>query len=121
MNEVTLPLFRHDLIASFAGGLARKERVFASSLCVLKSARYRHIVWFCVGCAGLGPGVRQVKNLTLGLAETGVAALFDEATGYQDDRARNALENILATFPAKERQKVDPAVSSLFLQGNLPP
>ena len=47
----------------------------------------------------------QAEALTLALADTGVAALIDEATGYQDDRAKDALAKIFSTFLAKERQK----------------
>jgi len=47
----------------------------------------------------------QAEALTLALADTGVAALIDEATGYQDDRAKDALAKIFTTFLAKERQK----------------
>jgi hypothetical protein len=48
---------------------------------------------------------QQAEMLTLALAETGIVALIDEATGYQDDRARDALAKIFTTFLAKERQK----------------
>lgn len=48
---------------------------------------------------------QMAETLTLALADTGVAALIDEATGYQDDRAKDALAKIFATFLAKERQK----------------
>jgi len=51
------------------------------------------------------PKAQQAEDLTLALADTGVAALIDEATGYQDDRAKDALARIFATFLAKERQK----------------
>jgi hypothetical protein len=37
-----------------------------------------------------------------GLAEVGIIALVDEATGYQADRARDALAKILEAFIAKE-------------------
>ena len=47
----------------------------------------------------------QAEALTLALANTGVAALIDEATGYQDDRAKDALAKIFSDFLAKERQK----------------
>jgi hypothetical protein len=40
--------------------------------------------------------------LMRGLANVGIIALIDEATGYQKDRARNALEKILEAFIAKE-------------------
>ncbi len=40
-----------------------------------------------------------------GLATTGLIALIDEATGFQDIRARDALAKILEAFVAKELQK----------------
>lgn len=48
---------------------------------------------------------QKAEDLTLALANTGVVALIDEATGYQDDRAKDALAKIFAQFLAKERQK----------------
>jgi hypothetical protein len=49
--------------------------------------------------------VSQAKILIRGLAHVGITALVDEATGYQADRARDALERILELFIAKEYQK----------------
>ncbi|HEY4328651.1 MAG TPA: P63C domain-containing protein [Phycisphaerae bacterium] len=40
-----------------------------------------------------------------GLAQVGIVALVDEATGYQDVRARDALAKILEAFVAKELRK----------------
>ena len=48
---------------------------------------------------------QQAETLTLALADLGIVALIDEATGYQDDRARDALAKIFSTFLARERQK----------------
>jgi hypothetical protein len=48
---------------------------------------------------------QNAEALTLALADTGIVALIDEATGYQDERARDALAKIFTTFLAKERQK----------------
>ena len=48
---------------------------------------------------------QKAEALTLALADLGIVALIDEATGYQDDRARDALAKIFSTFLAKERQK----------------
>ena len=48
---------------------------------------------------------QKAEVLTLALADTGVAALIDEATGYQDARAKDALAKIFSSFLAKERQK----------------
>jgi len=43
--------------------------------------------------------------LMRGLAHVGIVALVDEATGYQEDRAKNALAKILEAFIAKELRK----------------
>jgi len=40
----------------------------------------------------------QCEVLVQGLATVGIIALVDEATGYQEDRARKALEKILEEF-----------------------
>lgn len=45
---------------------------------------------------------KQADILMRGLAHVGIIALVDEATGYQDLRARNALAEILEQFIAKE-------------------
>lgn len=44
----------------------------------------------------------QANILIRGLAEVGILALVDEATGYQEVRARDALAKILEEFIAKE-------------------
>jgi hypothetical protein len=46
----------------------------------------------------------QAEILIRGLAEVGIIALVDEATGYQKDRAKAALAEILEKFIAKELQ-----------------
>ena len=46
----------------------------------------------------------QCEILVRALARVGIIALVDEATGYQTDRARDALAKILETFIAKELQ-----------------
>lgn len=46
----------------------------------------------------------QADILVRGLAHVGIIALVDEATGYQDLRARDALSRILEAFVAKELQ-----------------
>lgn len=48
---------------------------------------------------------QNAEALTLALANTGIVALIDEATGYQDERAKDALAKIFTEFLAKERQK----------------
>lgn len=47
----------------------------------------------------------QADIITRGFAEVGVIALVDEATGYQDKRARDALAKILEAFVATELRK----------------
>lgn len=47
---------------------------------------------------------KRAEILIRGLARVGVIALVDEATGYQKDRAKDALAQILESFVAKELQ-----------------
>jgi P63C domain len=49
--------------------------------------------------------VRTCTLLLCGFARVGIAALIDEATGFQRVRARRALEEILERFIAKELVK----------------
>jgi hypothetical protein len=46
--------------------------------------------------------IKACDILTRGLARIGIIALIDEATGYQRDRAKDALQKILEQFIAKE-------------------
>jgi hypothetical protein len=46
----------------------------------------------------------RCEILVRGFARVGIIALVDEATGYQKDRARDALAKILEAFVAKELQ-----------------
>lgn len=48
------------------------------------------------------PIAKHCEILVRGLAHVGITALIDEATGYQYERARDALEEILTKFIAKE-------------------
>lgn len=48
---------------------------------------------------------KQAEILMRALAHVGITALVDEATGYQADRARDALEKILEQFIAQEYRK----------------
>lgn len=48
---------------------------------------------------------QQCEILIRGFSRVGIIALVDEATGYQYDRARMALEEILEQFVAKELRK----------------
>jgi hypothetical protein len=50
------------------------------------------------------PVAAAAEILLRGLARVGIEALVDEATGYQDVRAKNALAKILEAFIAKELQ-----------------
>lgn len=47
---------------------------------------------------------RQAEIVIRGLAQVGIIALIDEATGYQEIRARDALAKVLEAFIAKELQ-----------------
>ncbi len=48
---------------------------------------------------------RRADILLRGLAHTGIVALVDEATGYQDVRAKDALAKILEAFVSQELRK----------------
>ena len=50
------------------------------------------------------PVADRADVLMRGLAHTGIIALVDEATGYQRDRAKDALAKILEAFIDKELQ-----------------
>jgi hypothetical protein len=50
------------------------------------------------------PVAKRAEILTRALARTGIIALVDEVTGYQEDRAKDALAKILEDFIAKELQ-----------------
>ena len=50
------------------------------------------------------PVAQQAEILVRGLAHVGIIALVDEATGYQEVRAKDALARILEEFIAKELQ-----------------
>lgn len=50
------------------------------------------------------PTVARAEILVRGLARVGIIAMVDEATGYQEVRARDALAQILELFIAKELQ-----------------
>jgi hypothetical protein len=50
------------------------------------------------------PVAQRAEILARSLANTGVIALVDEVTGYQEDRAKDALSRILEEFIAKELQ-----------------
>lgn len=67
-------------------------------------------VWLDARRAGvLGPRQEEIASraevLVRGLAHVGIIALVDEATGYQRDRARDALAKILEAFVARELRK----------------
>lgn len=47
---------------------------------------------------------KQCEVLVRGFARVGIIALVDEATGFQKDRAKDALAKILEAFVAKELQ-----------------
>jgi hypothetical protein len=59
---------------------------------------------------------KQCEILVRGFARVGIIALVDEATGYQKDRARNALAKILEAFIDKELQAWVQTFPSEFYQ-----
>ncbi len=50
---------------------------------------------------------QMAKSLIRGFATVGIIALADEATGYQDIRVKNALEEILNKFLLEDAKKYD--------------
>jgi hypothetical protein len=58
----------------------------------------------------------RCEILVRGFARVGIIALVDEATGYQEFRARDALARILEAFVAKELQPYVPTFGRDFYQ-----
>jgi hypothetical protein len=58
----------------------------------------------------------RAEILVRGFARVGIIALVDEATGYQHDRAKDALSRILEAFIAKELQPYLPTFPADFYQ-----
>jgi hypothetical protein len=58
----------------------------------------------------------QCEVLVRGFARVGIIALVDEATGYQKDRARDALAKILEAFVAKELQPYVKKFPAMFYE-----
>lgn len=54
--------------------------------------------------SGQQPTAQKAEILVRTLAKVGIIALVDEATGYQDARAKDALAKIFEAFVAKELQ-----------------
>lgn len=58
----------------------------------------------------------KAKIIHRGLAQVGIIALVDEATGYERERERNELAKILTAFVAKELQKWLPTFELEFYE-----
>ncbi len=58
----------------------------------------------------------RAAKLQHGFATVGIIALVDEATGYQKDRAKDALSKILEAFIAKELQPYIPTFPTAFYE-----
>ncbi len=58
----------------------------------------------------------RCELLVRGFARIGIVALVDEATGYQKDRAKDALSRILEAFIAKELQPWIPTFPADFYE-----
>ena len=59
---------------------------------------------------------KQCEILVRGFARVGIIALIDEATGYQKDRARDALAKILEAYVAKELQPYVKTFDAVFYE-----
>jgi hypothetical protein len=59
---------------------------------------------------------QQCEVLMRGFARVGIIALVDEATGYQQDRARDALARILEAYVAKELQPYVKTFDAVFYE-----
>ncbi|MGC2459137.1 MAG: P63C domain-containing protein [Gallionellaceae bacterium] len=59
---------------------------------------------------------KQCDILMRGFARVGIIALIDEATGYQKDRARDALAKILEAYVAKELQPYIKTFDAVFYE-----
>jgi len=99
LRESTAPVIYRTLTGQRAFGFEAKllpmvcnVYLKARDAGVLSSERQKKIAAVC-------------DMLMRGLAEVGIIALIDEATGYQYDRARTALEEILERFISKELVK----------------
>jgi hypothetical protein len=96
--------------------LEKSQPIFFSTLSGLRASGYRAEllpdiceVYLKARDAGtLAPNQRHIAIkadiLMRALATVGIIALIDEATGYQDWRAKNALAEILQQYIAKELQ-----------------
>ena len=62
------------------------------------------------------PVAERADILIRGLAHTGIIALVDEATGYQRDRAKDALVRILEAFVARELQPYLPTFPNEYYE-----
>lgn len=51
------------------------------------------------------PFVEQARLITYALAKTGIAALIDEATGYQEEREKDELQRLLSAYIASDYAK----------------
>ena len=101
--EASKPIpFRGSGIVSSRGGVAYgyKAELLPQVCTVFLDAADRRL---------LRPNQRhiyeQCKILVRGLATVGITALIDEATGYQDARAKDALAKILEAFITRELRK----------------
>jgi len=59
---------------------------------------------------------QTAETLIRGFARVGIIALIDEATGYQKDRARDALAKILEAYVAKELQPYVKTFDAVFYE-----
>jgi hypothetical protein len=84
------------------GGIARGfEATILADICdaILEARKQKQLDWQQEHIA------QRCEILVRGFARVGIIALVDEATGYQNFRARTALEEILEKFISKELVK----------------
>jgi hypothetical protein len=98
--EITRPVFYRTK----SGGKGVGYNALALKRVAEIYLRYRD---HCIEASGSVPAryAKMIKAADLiirGLAEVGIIALVDEATGYQDVRARRALQELLDQFLRKE-------------------
>jgi P63C domain len=105
------PFFTPELVEAISkpitirlpkGGIARGfEATILADICdaILEARKQKQLDWQQDHIA------QRCEILVRGFARVGIIALVDEATGYQNFRARTALEEILEKFISKELVK----------------
>lgn len=111
-SDALAPYIPHDLAEQLASPIKYQSKKGGKPASGIPAEALPGIceVFLAARRAGVltGSGLRKAaaaEILVSGFARVGIVALVDEATGYQRDRARDALAKILEAFVAKELQK----------------